>query len=77
MKNKLLMLLIVIVLFSCNKESKNKMKVYMSNGNGWDMSSTEMLCDSVTMINKNSAIVYINGYKSIIYADVILINISQ
>jgi hypothetical protein len=77
MKIKIIIILILGFATSCKTENSHKMKVYMSNGDGWDMSSTEMSCDSVTMVNKNNAIVYINGYKSTIYADVILLNTNR
>jgi len=73
MKNKLIITLILGFVTSCRIENNHKMKVHMSNGIGWHKSSSEVYCDSVTMVNKNNAIVYINGYKSTIYADVILL----
>lgn len=75
MTNKLIIALILGFVTSCKTENSHKMKVYMSNGDGW--ASTEISCDSVTMVNKNNAIVYINGYKSTIYADVILLNTNR
>jgi hypothetical protein len=73
MKIKIIIALILGLVTSCRIENSHKMKVYMSNGDRWHRSSTELYCDSVTMVNKNNAIVYINGYKSTIYADVILL----
>lgn len=77
MVNKIFIVFILSLLSSCNTQNKYKMKVYISNGTGWDLTSTEMFCDSATMVSKNKAIIYVDGIKSVLIAENILINTSK
>jgi hypothetical protein len=44
----------------------------MSNGSGWNLSSSHIGVDSVTETTPKSATVWIDGKKTIIYADRIM-----
>ena len=75
MKN--IILLIVILLISCNpaqihREKQRGYKVHTSYGLG--LSSTTVNCDSVKMITPKHARVYVDGVATDLYADKILVS---
>jgi len=57
----------------CNKKQRN-MNVYMRNGSGLNLSSSIISVDSVTETTPKSATIWIDGRKTIIYADRIMIS---
>lgn len=74
MKKILIVFALSFLIVSCSEQNKHKFEVYVSNGDGFDMTRTIIYCDSATMISKNKAVVYVDGIKSVIIADNILIN---
>ncbi len=77
MKIKIIIALFLGFITSCKPDRSKYTVVYTATGSGWDMSSTEMRCDSATMINEKTVVVYYDGRKSTIYADKILINVKE
>jgi MinD superfamily P-loop ATPase len=77
MENKIILVLILSVLASCKPDRSKYTVVYTATGSGWDVYSTQMRCDSATMINEKTVVVYYDGRKSTIYADKILINVKE
>ena len=57
-----------ILMFS---STDKQLKVILSNGSGWSYSSTYIDIDSIQMISKEEAFIWINGSKMKIYADLI------
>jgi hypothetical protein len=49
------------------------MTVYQSNGSGWNLSTCHIQVDSITATTPHSAEVWIDGRKTTLYADRILI----
>ena len=68
-----LLLLILISLVSCNNLPRTY-RVYIGNGTGWETSSSYIDCDSVTMVTKTHARIYVDGKETHIYADRILVS---
>jgi len=78
MKIKIIIALFLCFITSCKPDKgKYSTVVYTATGSGWDLYSTEMRCDSATMINEKTVVVYYDGRKSTIYADKILINVKE
>jgi hypothetical protein len=71
MKKLLLIFVIAIVFASCGESSSgykyNTWYLNIVNDNGWSTSNVE--CDSLTMISRNEAIIYNNGRSSKIYGE--------
>lgn len=63
----------ILLLSSCNKKERN-MYVFMSNGSGWNYSSTHISVDSVTTTTPTSATIWIDGRKTTVYAERIMIS---
>lgn len=71
----LLIILLLLVMASCNNREKHRsMNVYMSNGTGWNLSSTQISVDSVTTTTPKSATIWIDGVKTTIYSDRIMMS---
>ena len=70
---KTLLLFILVTFVACTGYPR-KFRVFITNGKGWESSQTYVDCDSVTMINKSEAILYVDGQKSHIYAERIFIS---
>lgn len=66
-------LILIFLLSSCCNKQKN-MYVTMSNGSGWNYSSSYILVDSVTETKPKSATIWIDGRKTTVYADRIMIS---
>ena len=65
-------LTLIFLLASCC--NKRYMYVTMSNGSGWNYSSSYILVDSVTETTPKSATIWINGKKTTVYAERIMIS---
>jgi hypothetical protein len=50
------------------------MTVHMSNGSGWNYSSTYVSVDSVTETTPKSATIWVDGIKTTVYAERIMIS---
>lgn len=62
--------LLCVCLFACtyqNKDTNKKFGVIQVNDNGW--STATVWCDSVTMVSKTQATIFVDGIKSQIFAD--------
>ena len=74
-----IIIFITILLFGCSNtnncapKKQYKIRVSLSSGTGWDSGFSEINCDSAQMISKEEAFVWIDGHKSRIIADKILI----
>ena len=67
-------LLIILLLSSCCYHHKGRnMTVHMSNGKGWDTWSSYIYVDSVTNTTPTSATIWIDGSKTTVYAETIMI----
>ena len=66
--------LLIILLVSCSQIKQKNMTVHMSNGSGWNLSSSHIEVDSVTTTTPTSATVWIDGRKTTVYADRIMIS---
>ena len=66
-------LLIILLFTACCGHKIRNMTVYMSNGNGWDYSSSYIYVDSVTNTTPTSATIWIDGRKTTIYSETIMI----
>lgn len=68
---KIIILSSILLLMSCNQESKSKYKlaVHAVNGSGWDRSLNTILCDSVNMLSTKKAEVFVDGTKINIEAE--------
>ena len=66
--NKILIMLPLILLTSCHKETKYKFIVSCSNGSGMNSSWYYIKCDSVKMLSTKKAEVYVDGTKLLIEA---------
>ena len=74
--NKIYILSILLLsLCSCNDEhfKKRNYTLYMSNGEGFNLSTCHICVDSVTAITPKSAVFWVDGRKSTVYADRIMI----
>jgi hypothetical protein len=60
----IIIILGIIIFYSCEQNSQytKKYLVSKSDDNNWT-TSAEIECDSVTMINKNKAILWVDGTK--------------
>lgn len=69
---KIIILSSILLLISCNQESKSKYKlsVTFTNGHGLDRSWHILHCDSINMLSTKKAEVFIDGTKMNIEADV-------
>ena len=67
--------LLIIILFAscCYHNRARNMTVYMSNGKGWNRSSSYIYVDSVTNTTPTSATIWIDGRKTTIYSETIMI----
>lgn len=71
----LLIILPLLAIISCNNREKHRsMNVYMSNGTGWNLSSSHISVDSVTTTTPKSATIWIDGVKTTVYADRIMMS---
>jgi len=66
-------LLAIILLASCGNYKKRNMIVYQSNGSGFNLSTCYIQVDSVTVTTPNSATFWIDGRKTTVYAERIMI----
>lgn len=66
-------LILIFLLASCCN-NKGKIYVHMSNGSGWNYSSSYIIVDSVTETTPKSATIWINGRKTTVYAERIMIS---
>ena len=66
-------LILIFLLASCCNKQRN-MYVTMSNGSGWNLSSSYIQVDSVTETTPKSATIWINGRKTTVYAERIMIS---
>lgn len=74
--NKIYILSILLLsLCSCDNghSKKRNFTLYMSNGEGFDLSTCYIYVDSATAITPKSAVFWIDGRKSTVYADRIMI----
>lgn len=74
--NKIYILSILLLsLCSCNNKKYNTRNytVYISNGEGFNLSTCYIYVDSATAITPKSAVFWIDGRKSTVYADRIMI----
>lgn len=62
-------LLALVFLASCRQASERKMFVWLKYDNGLDYSETKIYCDSVQMVTKSEAYIFIDGVKQRIVAD--------
>lgn len=71
---KLSLIMLIIIFCSCNELSgySKKYLVTKSDDNNWTTSAV-IECDSVTMINRNKATLYIDGHKMNLEAQLIKI----
>jgi hypothetical protein len=67
----LLALLCALLASCCNNQGK--IYVHMSNGSGWNLSSSYIQVDSVTETTPKSATIWIDGRKTTVYAERIMI----
>ncbi len=65
--------LLIFLLSSCC-DKQEKIYVHMSNGNGWNLSHTYIQVDSITETTPKSATIWINGRKTTVYAERIMIS---
>lgn len=72
MKN--IILVLVILLISCNEGKQREYKVHTSYGSGFNSPSTTVNCDSVKLITPKHARVYVDGVATDLYADQILVS---
>ena len=69
---KVIIGIVLLSLWGCGNPSADKqLKVILSNGSGWSYSSTFIDIDSIQMLSKEEAFIWINGSKMKIYADLI------
>lgn len=67
------LIIIIILVSSCETRNKKRdIYVHMSNGSGWNYSSSHILVDSVTETTPKSATIWMNGRKTTIYAERIM-----
>jgi hypothetical protein len=64
----------LLLLESCGKRGKQRMFiVFQTNGTGFETSQTTIKCDSVNMLSKGHAIIYVDGISTTIYGDEIMV----
>jgi hypothetical protein len=66
-------LIFVLLLASCSHEKQRNMTLFMRNGQGLDLSTGYINVDSVTTTTPTSATIWIDGTKTVIYAERIMI----
>ena len=66
--------LFIFILSSCYTKKQRNMYVHMSNGSGFNLSSSTISVDSVTETTPNSATIWIDGRKTTVYADRVMIS---
>lgn len=68
---KIIILSSILLLISCNQESKSKYKLAVTayNGSGLDRARHVIHCDSVNMLSTKKAEVFIDGTKMNIEAE--------
>lgn len=66
-------LILIFLLASCC-DNKRYIYVHMSNGSGWNLSSSYIQVDSITETTPKSATIWINGRKTTVYAERIMIS---
>ena len=71
---KMLLFMILLFLMSCHNHKERKYMVHTSYGSGWNLSSSNIACDSVKLFNPHHACVYIDGFSTDLYADRILVS---
>lgn len=71
---KKILLFVMITFISCQHRKHRAYIVYTSYGKGFDRLSTNIICDSVKVFDKNHARVYIDGAATDLYAHEILIS---
>lgn len=64
-------LLVLFLLVSCRNRSE-KITVFMMNGSGLEYTSSSIQVDSVTETTPKSATIWIDGKKTVVYADRIM-----
>ena len=62
-------LLALVFLASCSQRSEREMYVWLKYDAGVEYSSTKIYCDSVQMVTKSEAYIFIDGVKQRIVAD--------
>jgi hypothetical protein len=70
---KTLLLMLTVLLLSCSSGKQRPYIVFTSYGSGWDVSSSNIRCDSVKLFDTKHAKIYIDGTATDVYADRILI----
>jgi hypothetical protein len=70
----LLIILPLLVMVSCSSEKKRSMTVYMSNGTGFNLASCHISVDSVTTTTPTSATIWIDGIKTTVHAERIMLS---
>lgn len=71
---KPLLLILTVLLLSCNSDKKRMYTVHTAYGSGWSQSSSSITCDSVKLFDANHARVYKDGTATDLYADKILVS---
>ena len=64
-------LLIILLFASCHQH--RPLTVFLHNGSGLDMRQTQICVDSVTETTRTSAVIWIDGHKTTICAEEIMI----
>lgn len=73
-KMLVLSLFSLLLLESCGKRGKQRMFiVFQTNGTGFGISRTTIKCDSVKLLSKGHAIIYVDGISATIYGDEIMV----
>ena len=72
MKNLISIIIVTLLFYSCEKKYTKKFIVAKSDDNNWTTSAI-IECDSVSMVDLNTAYIWINGNKMILKGQIIKI----
>lgn len=63
----------ILLLTSCRAEQDKKVTVIVKQGVGWGTTTHYLYCDSAIQINKNQAVMWLDGDSLNVYGDAIMI----
>ena len=66
--------LVILFILVASCVQKRRFNLYVSNGKGFETVSVHTQCDSVKMLTRNRAVIYVDGISAEIYADQIIIS---